>query len=162
MKKEKGDFYQELRKKIAKWMESEDGKTNKYSEFLLAGPDLFHLMCKLTLDKDVKTADKAKLGAAISYFVYPIDLLPEIYLGIAGYIDDIILAAYVIDIVIKNSGKDVVTKHWAGEYEITEITTKILAAAESILGNAWQKLKVLVKTENDSESEKEIKKSSKN
>jgi len=74
---EKGDFYQQLRADIRTWLETKTGRSSKWSEYLLVAPDLFHLLCKLALDKEVPAGEKAKLAGAIAYFVSPIDLLPE-------------------------------------------------------------------------------------
>ncbi len=48
-------------------------------------PDLLHLLCKLTIDEDVPVKERAKLAAAIAYFISPIDLVPEAIVGIIGY-----------------------------------------------------------------------------
>ena len=69
-------YYQELRNKFKSWIQTKEGKDHKWSEYLLAAPDLFHLLCKLSIDKDVPVKEKAKLAGVIAYFVSPIDLIP--------------------------------------------------------------------------------------
>jgi uncharacterized membrane protein YkvA (DUF1232 family) len=128
------DFYQSFRKKMQYWEKSEDGKANKYAEFLMFGPDLFHLLCKLMLDDRVAAADKAKLAAAIAYFVSPLDFLPEGLMGPVGYADDIALAAYVLNSIINNTNPEVVRNHWAGDQDILEVVKKILAIADKMVG----------------------------
>ena len=51
------DFYHELRAKFKTWIDSDEGKNHKWAEYLLATPDLFHLLCKLSIDKDVPIVD---------------------------------------------------------------------------------------------------------
>jgi uncharacterized membrane protein YkvA (DUF1232 family) len=88
---------------------------------LLCAPDLFHLLCKLSIDKEVPAKEKAKLAGAIAYFVSPVDLIPEALVGAIGYLDDIAVASYVINSIIKNTNPGVVTKHWAGDKDVLEL-----------------------------------------
>ena len=81
------DFYKKLRIKIRDWLKNDEGKNNKFAEYLMFAPDLFHLLCKLSIDKDVLAVEKAKLVGAIAYFVTPVDLIPEVLSGPLGYVD---------------------------------------------------------------------------
>ncbi|UWG96638.1 DUF1232 domain-containing protein [Dehalobacter sp. DCM] len=138
------DFYQSLRKKIKDYFASEEGKTNQYAEYILIAPDLFHLLCKLTVDKDVNVDDKAKLAIAIAYFVSPIDLIPEVFLGPVGFVDDISVAAYVLDAIINNTDPEVVRRHWAGEGDILNRVQEIIKIADNMVGTGlWKKIREL-------------------
>ncbi|MFA6809048.1 MAG: DUF1232 domain-containing protein, partial [Eubacteriales bacterium] len=140
------DFYQSLREKIREYFKSDEGKSNKYAEYILIAPDLFHLLCKLALDKDVNVENKAKLAIAIAYFVSPVDLIPELLMGPAGYIDDIAVAAYVINSIINKTDPEVVAKHWAGEGDILLKVEEILKMADNMVGSgAWNKIKGMFK-----------------
>jgi len=142
MTKQNLDFYQELRVKIKNWARTDDGQSNQWTEYLLFAPDLFHLLCKLTLDKDIMIADKAKLAGAITYFISPIDLIPEGILGPIGYIDDIALAAYVLNSIINNSDPEVVRRHWAGENDVLDVIKQILSVADQMVGSGlWGRIK---------------------
>jgi len=139
------DFYQNLRNKFTEWAKSDDGKTNEWAEYLMFAPDLFHLMCKLSIDPDVPVASKAKLAGAIAYFVAPIDLVPEALLGPIGYVDDIALAAYVINNLVNNTDQEIVKKHWAGTGDVLKVIEEILKVADEMVGSGlWKKLKALV------------------
>ena len=139
------DYYKELRSKIRKYLQSDDGKNNKFAEYLLVAPDLLHLLCKLVIDKDVPVAGKAKLGAAIAYFISPLDLIPEAMTGPAGYIDDIALSAYVINSIIKQTEPEVIMRHWAGEGDVFKVVQHILDLADEMVGiGLFKKLKALV------------------
>ena len=109
------DFYVQLRGKIRKWLESEEGKSHQWSEYLMLAPDLFHLLIKLMLDPDVPTGEKAKILAVLIYFVSPIDILPEIVLGPAGFLDDIALAAFAIHSLLTKVDPEVIRRNWAGQ-----------------------------------------------
>ena len=136
------DFYQELRTRIRKWLQSRQGAESKWAEYVLFAPDLFHLLCKLALDKQVPAAEKSKLAVALAYFVAPIDVLPEILLGPIGFIDDIALAAYVLNSLFNNTNPDIIRKHWAGEEDILEVIRRILKSADEMVGSGlWKKVK---------------------
>ena len=140
------DFYQKMRADIRNWLQSKTGRSSKWSEYILLAPDLFHLFAKLALDKDVPGSEKIKVGAALAYFVSPIDLLPEAILGPIGYLDDVALAAYVINSVMKNCDHSIITRHWAGEQDVLELVQQIVDVAADMLGNKlWDKLKRIVK-----------------
>lgn len=146
MANQESDFYMKLREKMKKWLASKGGSTHKWAGYLMFAPDLFHLLCKLSIDQDVPPKEKAKLAGAIAYFISPIDLVPEAIFGPAGYVDDIALAAYVLNSVINNSSPDIVRKHWAGETDVLEVIQKILEVADKMVGSGlWSKLRGMFK-----------------
>jgi len=146
MANQDGDYYQQLRGKFKTWLQTDEGKNHKWQEYLLAAPDLFHLLCKLSIDKDVAIKDKAKLAGVIAYFVSPIDLIPEAIVGPIGYIDDISLAAYVLNQIVNKTEPEVIQRHWAGEGDVLELTQRILARADEMVGSGlWLKLKNMIK-----------------
>ncbi len=140
------DFYQKMRVDIREWVQTKTGKESQWSEYLLLAPDLFHLLAKLALDKEVPSSEKAKIAGALAYFISPIDLVPEALLGPLGYLDDVALAAYVINSVMKNCDPGIVTRHWAGEENILALVQQIVDVGSDMLGNKiWDKLKNMVK-----------------
>jgi len=134
------DFYQKLRLKIREWIQSPEGKSSAWSEYILLAPDLFHLLCKLMTDDDVSAVDKAKVAAVIAYFVSPFELIPEGIIGPVGYVDDIALAVYVLDSIVNHAGPDVLRRHWAGDEDILVIVKTVLAHSTRIMGKMWGKL----------------------
>jgi len=138
------DFYPILRRRVRRWTESAEGKASPWAEVVLLAPDLFHLLCKLALDPDVPRGSKAKLAAAIAYFVSPVDLLPEALLGPMGYLDDVALAAYVLNGIVDQTRPEVLERHWAGDRDVLEVVQKVLGAADRMVGSGlWKKLKKL-------------------
>ena len=136
------DFYQNMRHQIREWVGSKAGKGNKFSEYLLFAPDLFHLLCKLTFDDRISTKDKAKFGAATVYFVSPVDLIPEGLIGPIGYLDDVAIAAYVLNQYINKNDETVVREHWAGDEDVLDVIKTILAVADEMIGaGMWRNLK---------------------
>lgn len=134
------DYYQKIRKKIRTWTQSENGKTNKWSEYIMAAPDLFHLLVKLSLDKEVPAKEKVKLAAAITYFISPLDFIPELILGPIGYVDDIALSAYILNNLINKIDPEIVKKYWAGDEDILILIKKILKVSDEMVGHKWGKI----------------------
>lgn len=146
MNNQEMDFYQELRVKVQEWLKSDEAKNNKWAEYLLYAPDLFHLLVKLSLDPDVPAMHKAKLLAAIAYFVSPFDILPEVVLGPIGLLDDVALASWVINTMINDTNPEILNRHWAGDGDSLEIMRKILASADEMIGSGlWEKIKAKIK-----------------
>lgn len=92
------DFYQNFRNRMKDWLKTKEGSSYKWADYLMVAPDLLHLLCKLSFDKDVPVKERAKLATALAYFISPIDLVPEVLIGVIGYTDDIVLAAYVLNL----------------------------------------------------------------
>ncbi len=138
--KKQRDFYQKMRDTIRAWLNNK-GVDYKFAEYLLAAPDLFHLLGKLALDKEVPASEKAKLAGAIAYFMSPIDLIPEALTGPVGYVDDIVVAAIVLNSFVNNTNAEMVTRHWAGDKDVLELIQQILQVAEEMVGSGlWQKI----------------------
>lgn len=135
-------FYRKYRTKMMDWVESKGGKYHQFANVLMAGPDLFHLLVKLSLDPEVPSNDKVKLIAAIAYFVSPIDFLPEAILGPIGYADDIAVAAYVLNTIINHTDPEIIEKHWAGEGDVLVVVKQVINVADRMIGSGlWNKLK---------------------
>lgn len=135
------DFYQDFRRRVRQWLDGK-GRGYKYADLLLVGPDLFHLLCRLVADPRVPMAHKVKLAAAIAYFVSPMDLVPEGLVGPVGYVDDIALAAYVLNGLLNSSHAHAAREHWAGEGDVLGAVQGVLALADGALGSGlWSHLK---------------------
>ena len=139
MDEKQDDFYQKLRLKIANYL---DKKDFAYGDILLLAPDFFHLLVKLSLDPRVETVKKAKLAFAITYFFSPIDLLPEAILGPIGYLDDIAIAAYILNDFVNNNESDLLYEHWAGQSDVLASIQNVLTMANRFLGEGlWKRVK---------------------
>ncbi|MHA1988888.1 MAG: YkvA family protein [Promethearchaeota archaeon] len=142
MNEKQSDFYQKIRKDVKLWMNENLDKENKWSDYILLAPDIFHLLCKLSLDKEIPSGKKFKLAAGIAYFISPIDLIPEGLVGPVGYLDDIAVSAYILNDLINEVDPRIVRKHWAGESDILDVIKTVLANADKMIGSRlWNKIK---------------------
>ena len=142
MDEEKKDFYQKLRTDIKKWFDEKNIDDNRWAEYILLAPDLFHLLTKLAIDPDVPASKKVKIAGIIAYFISPLDFLPEMLLGPVGYLDDIALTAYILNDIINEVDPKIVQRNWAGERDILNLVKTIIANANNMIGSGlWKKLK---------------------
>ncbi|MGE5430702.1 MAG: YkvA family protein [Syntrophomonadaceae bacterium] len=138
------DFYLKLRSGIKDWFDNKAGRNQKWSEFILLAPDIFYLLYKVARDPGVPMMNKLKIGAAIAYFISPIDLIPEAFLGPIGYLDDITVAAFALNQLISDVNPEIVRKHWAGDKDILMLLKTITVNANLMLGKGiFRKVKKL-------------------
>lgn len=139
------DFYQELRERIRTW-ERDKGPHHKWFEYVILTPDLFHLLVKLTLDSDVPVRYKALLAFGVAYFMSPVDLIPD-FIPVAGFLDDIAVAAFVLNTLLNNINPEIVRRHWAGEDDILEIVRRVIQAADDMIGKGmYRRIERLIKS----------------
>ena len=139
MNEKQNDFYQQMRIKIANFLQKKDFE---YADILLLAPDFFHLLVKLSIDPRIETTKKVKLAFAIAYFFAPFDILPEAFLGPLGYMDDIALAAYILNDFINNNESDILYEHWAGTSDVLASIQNTLTLANRFLGEGlWKRIK---------------------
>lgn len=135
MDEQKYDFYQSIRNRIHSWMQTEEGKDNRWADYILAVPDMFHLLVKLTLDPAVPDNYKAKLGLGLAYFISPIDLIPEALMGPLGFVDDLVVVAYILNTMINETDSELVKKHWAGDQDVLKLVQQIVDSADEMIGS---------------------------
>ena len=80
---------------------------------LRALPDLARLLTRLVGDPVLPRAAKIALGAAAVYLLSPIDLIPD-FIPLVGYVDDLLLAALVLDGILNWVDRGLVLKYWPG------------------------------------------------
>ena len=78
----------------------------------------------------------------------PLDVVPEALIGPAGYVDDVALAAFVLNSVLESAGPEVLREHWAGDGDVLEQIRRVVKVADRLVGSgAWEKIKRLLKRE---------------
>jgi uncharacterized membrane protein YkvA (DUF1232 family) len=76
-------------------------------------PDCAVLFQRLLADPRVDWWRKAVLVGALLYLASPIDLVPD-FIPIAGQIDDVIVVALALRVVLRGSGPSLLAEHWPG------------------------------------------------
>ena len=80
---------------------------------LRALPDLVRLVTRLATDPVLPRAAKIALAAAAVYLLSPIDLIPD-FIPFVGYLDDLLLAAIVVDGLLNYLDRSLLLKYWPG------------------------------------------------
>jgi uncharacterized membrane protein YkvA (DUF1232 family) len=146
------DFYKRLRGKITAWAEHA-GANKETTGYILILPDIMALFIRLMADPRVSPALKAEIAAASAYVIIPVDLLPELVLGPAGLIDDVIVAMIALNRVVKamgQVGEDVLLEHWDGDEDILKVIQDILNKADQFVsGTVWNGIKSFMQEPSD-------------
>ena len=139
------DFYLRLRDKVQNWFKKNAARKPEYADYILLVPDFFYLLVVLTMDERIPGNDKAKFAGVIAYILSPIDFLPEAVLGPLGYMDDLMLACYVLNLYINKqdeTGKKVVEELWPGDQDLLDTIQYVLQKADQWVGSGlWKKIK---------------------
>jgi uncharacterized membrane protein YkvA (DUF1232 family) len=124
-------FYDRLRARVAVPLTDRVGE--KAAATLLLAPDVFILLVRLFMDPRVPGASRSLVGGALAYFLLPADLLPEVLLGVGGYLDDVVLAAAVLTHVFSRDLRPFVERHWSGQARVQTALEDALRAGEALL-----------------------------
>ena len=76
-------------------------------------PDCVVLFSRLVRDPRVPLPSKVLLGALIGYLALPFDLGPD-FIPVIGVLDDAIVVALVLRVVLRAGGPELVRAHWPG------------------------------------------------
>jgi uncharacterized membrane protein YkvA (DUF1232 family) len=103
------------------------------------------LLTRLGFDDRVDSAMKRRLGLVVLYLVSPIDLFPEMLFGPVAFVDDLVLAAYSLNLLLNKVDPAIVRENWPGDGDVLETIREIARKADSILGKGlWTKVKAAV------------------
>jgi len=126
-------FYEILRKRISKFVTGFAGEYgNKFTGYLLALPDFFILLTRLAVDKRVTSSQKMFVGGIIAYVMLPIDIIPD-FIPFIGYIDDLVLVVYGLNLILNEVDKKIIIDNWSGEENVLELLSKVTSTAEKFL-----------------------------
>ena len=104
-------------------------------EYLLLAPDVFVLLWRLVNDKRVDAKNKVMLGSGLAYYLFPLDIMPEAFLGPVGYLDDLVFAVYLLNRMLTDTDVAILREHWSGRDDVLETIRRVLAAADNLVGS---------------------------
>lgn len=114
-------FYQKLREQVRRYAAARAPQwAQPLIPWLLAVPDFFVMLVRLTRDPRVPASAKIIAGATVAYFVSPIDLIPD-PIPLIGEIDDLGLALLAVEQIAKIVPHHVVQEAWPGEGDVLEL-----------------------------------------
>jgi uncharacterized membrane protein YkvA (DUF1232 family) len=139
-------FYDRLRKTIAAFLQKRGSALGKAAEFLLFVPDVFILLLRLTTDKRVTGSNKVLLGTGVAYFVLPLDIMPEAFIGPLGFLDDLVFAAFILNRLLNDTDEAILREHWSGSGDVLDMIRRVLGAADNLTSSEFvKKVKKVVK-----------------
>ena len=138
-------FYEKLRRKFKDYTGSKlGGKSNKITEYLFAIPDFFMLLCRLAVDSRVSATQKLFVGGIIAYVISPIDLIPD-FIPVVGYVDDLVLVVYGLNIILNEVDRKILLDNWSGEEDLLNLLKSITAVSEEFLDkNILKKIRNII------------------
>lgn len=91
---------------------------------LRALPNIARLVARLAADPVLPTAAKVALAAAVLYLVSPVDLIPD-FIPVLGVLDDLLVAAILVDGILNYVDRGLVLKYWPGSAESLERIARV-------------------------------------
>ena len=107
---------------------------------LRALPDIARMIMRLTGDPLLPKAAKIALAAAVLYLVSPVDLIPD-FIPVLGALDDLLVAAILVDGILNYVDRGLVLKYWPGSAESLE---RIARAAGMLAAWVPRRLKMKI------------------
>ena len=80
---------------------------------LRALPELARLLTRLVKDPSIPRPVKIALAAAAFYLANPFDLIPD-FIPLVGYLDDMLIAAIVLDGILNYIDRPLLLRYWPG------------------------------------------------
>lgn len=127
-------FYDRMRESIRRYLDKKGSLAGTTGEYLMLAPDVFVLLWRLVNDSRVNGKNKVMLGSGIAYYLFPLDIIPEGFLGPLGYVDDLVFGVYLLNKLLADTDPEVLREHWSGRDDILAIIQKVLKAADQLVG----------------------------
>ncbi len=135
-------IYDRLRSQL---IAREPGAGTGLVDLMLLLPDAVVFLLRLLRDERIPLGTKAIALASVGYILSPIDLIPEFIFGPIGLIDDLLILAAGLSVLVNRVHPDLVRHHWPGKEDALVAIQRITGWAETQLaGGVWRILKRLV------------------
>lgn len=103
------------------------GRRSAARELAVLIPNLLLLFRGLLRDQRVSRPAKVALALSIVWIASPIDLIPE-FIPVAGPLDDAIVAALALRLVLRSGGPQVIAEHWRGSDDSLRVLLRLAGA----------------------------------
>jgi uncharacterized membrane protein YkvA (DUF1232 family) len=138
--------YDRLRDRMTAWVERRGGRVGAgTAEALLLVPDIFMLLARLSLDRSLPRQTRTMMAGALAYFLMPVDLLPEAFLGPGALTEDLIIATAVLATAFGSELGPQAEKYWNGSQKLRVVLGDVSSAAHALLGpSLYDRVKLLL------------------
>ncbi|MGZ5432584.1 MAG: YkvA family protein [Thermoanaerobaculia bacterium] len=127
-------FYDRMRESIRRYLDNKGSVAGTTGEYLLLAPDVFVLLWRLVNDGRVSSKNKVMLGSGLAYFLFPLDIMPEAFLGPVGYLDDLVFGVYLLNKMLTDTDVAILREHWSGRDDVLATIRNVLNAADNLVG----------------------------
>ncbi|MGZ5445700.1 MAG: YkvA family protein [Thermoanaerobaculia bacterium] len=127
-------FYDRMRESIRRYLDKKGSVAGTTGEYLLLAPDVFVLLWRLVNDGRVSSKNKVMLGSGLAYFLFPLDIMPEAFLGPVGYLDDLVFGVYLLNKMLTDTDVAILRQHWSGRDDVLATIRNVLNAADNLVG----------------------------
>ncbi|NUN08762.1 MAG: DUF1232 domain-containing protein [Ignavibacteriaceae bacterium] len=142
MNNERTAYYNSLVNEIEDWERQGKLAKHKWGDKVKLAPAFFRLLCELEEDPVMADTSAEILRGGIKYFISDVDFLPESLVGISGYLDDIIVAAFVVNEVAREADPEYVRMYWDEKADLFMTINELLTEIDAILGTSlWNKIR---------------------
>ncbi|MDQ3283294.1 MAG: DUF1232 domain-containing protein [Acidobacteriota bacterium] len=128
-------FYDRMRTAIRGYLDKSGALAGKRGEYLLLAPDVFVLLWRLITDNRVNSKNKMLLGSGLAYYFFPLDIMPEGFIGPVGYLDDLVFGVYLLNKMLGDTDAEVLREHWSGSDDVLDMIRNVLNAADNLVGS---------------------------
>ena len=131
-------FYDRLRQRLTDFAARRGGKLGSAATtILLLAPDLFVLLLRLSLDDRVPGKTRQMILGALVYFITPVDMLPEAFLGPGGFLDDVFLACLVLSVALGPDLEPLAESYWNGPQRLRVLLADTSRLGRELLGDGF-------------------------
>jgi uncharacterized membrane protein YkvA (DUF1232 family) len=109
-----------------------------FCKFVRWTPIFVATLMVLSQDPRLQQRHRTWVNAALAYYVGPDDAMPEAEFGPAGYLDDNLVSAYVLDRIARDIGWRVIEDAWAGDETAHDVALETLDRERELLGHLGQ------------------------
>jgi uncharacterized membrane protein YkvA (DUF1232 family) len=102
------------------------------TRFVTEFTNIAKLLMRLIRDPRVPQRNKVLAGGIAAYLVLPMDFIPDWIPGI-GQLDDMVMLALAVDLLVNNVPNEVVAEHWDGDPGMLEMVRGITATVTTFV-----------------------------
>ncbi|MBW2267911.1 MAG: DUF1232 domain-containing protein [Deltaproteobacteria bacterium] len=110
-----------------------------FRDVVLLLPDLTVLLARLLRDPRVPLGSKVLALLGVGYVLSPIDLLPALFLGPLGWVDDLLVVSAALSRILNDVHPDIVRSHWSGKGDALEALQRVSRWSSGLLSGRVQR-----------------------
>lgn len=94
------------------------------------------LFVGLLLDDRVDRKIKLFVAAVLAYVIAPVDFIPELFSGLFGMLDDFVLSAFALNVILNWVDPVIIQSHWKGKSNLLVTVQNAIKNAEILVPDA--------------------------